>query len=140
MNQVFGMPGIIRMDHIGIAVYDLDIAIQWYTNFLGAELISREINKEQMVEEANLTLGAVVFQLLMPINELSKIKKFLESRGPGLQQVAFQVKNLDEATKYARNNSVRVIYDTPQIGNGNSRINFLHPKDCYGVLIELIER
>lgn len=135
-----GMPGIIRMDHVGIAVYDLDVAIEWYTNFLGAKLMSREENKEQMVEEANLILGAVVFQLLMPINELSKIKKFLESRGPGLQQVAFQVKSLDEATKYALNNSIRVIYDTPQIGNGNSQINFLHPKDCYGVLIELIER
>ena len=140
MNKIIGMPGLIRIDHIGIAVYDLDAAIEWYTKFLGAKMTFREINREQMVEEANLILGEFVFQLLMPTNELSKIRKFLESRGPGLQQVAIQVTNLDEAVKYALDNHVRVIYDTPRRGTGNSQINFLHPKDCFGVLIELIEK
>lgn len=140
MNKINGMPGLLKIDHIGVAVYDLDAAIEWYTKFFGAKLASREINKEQMVEEANLVLGEFVFQLLMPINELSKIRKFLESRGPGLQQVAIQVENLNEAVKYAIDNRIRVIYDTPKSGTGNSQINFLHPKDCFGVLIELIEK
>jgi len=139
MNQMLGMPGIIRIDHIGIAVFDLDAAIDWYKRFLGAKLVNRETNTEQMVEEATLSLNESRFQLITPIGELSPITKFLKTRGQGLQQIAFEVSNLDDAVSYALDNQVRVIFDEPKIGTKDSKINFLHPKDCFGVLIELVE-
>jgi len=139
MNQMLGMPGIIRIDHIGIAVFDLDAAIDWYTRFLGAKLVNRETNTEQMVDEATLSLNESRFQLITPIGELSPITKFLKTRGQGLQQIAFQVSDLDIAVRYAIDNNIRVIFQTPKMGTKNSKINFLHPKDCFGVLIELVE-
>lgn len=139
MNKVFGMPGIVRIDHVGIAVYDLDAAIDWYTKFLGAKLISREKNREQLVEEATLCLNESSIQLLTPLSELSPIKKFLENRGQGIQQIAFEVSDLDIAVDYALRNNVRVIFLESKIGTNGCRINFLHPKDCLGVLIELVE-
>jgi methylmalonyl-CoA/ethylmalonyl-CoA epimerase len=139
MNQIFGMPGIIRIDHVGIAVYDLDAAIEWYTKFLGAKLKSREINTEQMVEEATLGLNDSSIQLLTPFGELSPITKFLENRGQGIQQIAFAVTDLDIAIDYALSHNVRVIFPESKKGTNGYRINFLHPKDCLGVLIELVE-
>jgi methylmalonyl-CoA/ethylmalonyl-CoA epimerase len=139
MNQLLGMPGIIGIDHVGIAVFDLDAGIEWYTKFLGAKLISREINREQMVEEATINLNKSSIQLITPISELSPISKFLSSRGEGIQQIAFQVADLDTAVDYALRNNVRVIFTESKIGTNGSRINFLHPKDCLGVLIELVE-
>jgi len=139
MNQMLGMPGIIRIDHIGIAVFDLDAAIDWHSRFLGAKLVIRETNTEQMVEEATLSLNESRFQLITPIGQLSPITKFLSSRGEGIQQIAFQVAELDTAVDYALRNNVRVIFTESKIGTNGSRINFLHPKDCLGVLIELVE-
>jgi len=139
MNQILGMPGIVRLDHVGIAVYHLDAAIDWYTNFLGAKLISREKNRDQMVEEATLALGGSSIQLLSPLGDLSPISKFLENRGQGIQQIAFAVSDLDIAIDYAQRNNVRVIFPESRIGTNGCRINFLHPKDCLGVLIELVE-
>jgi methylmalonyl-CoA/ethylmalonyl-CoA epimerase len=139
MNKVFGMPGIVRIDHVGIAVYDLDAAIDWYTKFLGAKLISREKNREQMVEEATLGLSESSIQLLTPLGDLSPITKFLENRGQGIQQIAFEVSNLSVAISYALDNNIRVLFEESQVGTNGSRINFLHPKDCFGTLIELVE-
>ncbi len=139
MNQIFGMPGIIRIDHVGIAVYDLDAAIDWYTKFLGAKLKFREINTEQMVEEAILNLNDSSIQLLAPLSELSPVSKFLKNKGQGLQQIAIQVVDLEIAARFAKEHGITVVFDTPRTGTGKSRINFLHPKDCFGVLIELVE-
>lgn len=139
MNQILAMPGIIRIDHVGIAVFDLDAAILWYTEFFGARLVHRETNQEQMVEEATLDLNASILQLISPIDELSPINKFLKTKGQGIQQIAFQVSNLDKAVSYALENSVRVIFKESKTGTKGSKINFLHPKDCFGVLVELVE-
>lgn len=139
MNKAFGMPGIVRIDHVGVAVYDLDAAIDWYTKFLGAKFISREKNREQLVEEATLCLNESSIQLLTPLGELSPIEKFLENRGQGIQQIAFEVSDLDIAVDFALRNNVRVIFPESKIGTNGCRINFLHPKDCLGVLIELVE-
>lgn len=134
-----GMPGLIKIDHIGVAVFDLDAAIDWYTRFLGAKLLQRETNREQMVEEALLDLEGSTFQLITPIGELSPIIKFLSTKGQGMQQIAFKVSNLNTAVDYARENNVRVIFKESKNGTNGSKINFLHPKDCFGVLIELVE-
>ncbi len=139
MLNVSGIPGLIKIDHIGIAVFDLNDAIKWYSDFLGAKLLSRESNLDQMIEEATLELVGSQFQLIMPINELSTVTKFLNSRGQGLQQIALQVSNLEIAVEYAIQNGVRAIFDTSREGSGKTLINFLHPKDCFGVLIELVQ-
>jgi methylmalonyl-CoA/ethylmalonyl-CoA epimerase len=140
MNQMLGMPGIIRIDHIGIAVFDLDAAIDWYSRFLGAKLVNRETNTEQMVEEAILHLKGSTLQLITPIGELGPVTKFLKTRGQGLQQIAFEVSNLDHAVGFALERNVRVIFEKSKVGTNGSKINFLHPKDCLGVLIELVEK
>lgn len=139
MNSILGIPGLKRIDHIGVAVFELDVAIDWYTSFLGAKLVNRETNKEQMVEEATLELNGSSFQIISPIEELSPITKFLKTKGQGIQQIAFEVSNLDIAVSYALENNVRVIFEDSKIGTNGSRINFLHPKDCFGILIELVE-
>jgi methylmalonyl-CoA/ethylmalonyl-CoA epimerase len=139
MNQIFGMPGIVRIDHVGIAVFDLDAAIDWYIRFFGAILINRETNKEQMVEEAVVQISGASIQLIMPIGELSPVTKFLKTKGQGLQQIAFEVSSLDIAISYALKNNVRVIFEESRMGTNGSRINFLHPKDCFGILVELVE-
>jgi methylmalonyl-CoA/ethylmalonyl-CoA epimerase len=139
MMRIIGMPGVIRVDHIGIAVFDLDAGVDWYQRFLGASLIGREINLEQMVEEATLDLKGTTFQLIKPIGELSPVNKFLETRGEGLQQIALEVSNLDNSVDFALENHIRVIFEKSKNGTNGSRINFLHPKDCFGVLIELVE-
>jgi methylmalonyl-CoA/ethylmalonyl-CoA epimerase len=133
------MPGIIRIDHVGIAVYDLDAAIDWYTKFLGAKLKSREINRDQKIEEATLGLNETSIQLISPYGESSPIGKFLTTKGQGVQQIAFEVLSLDNAVNYALEKNIRVIYEESKIGTNGSLINFLHPKDCFGVLIELVQ-
>jgi methylmalonyl-CoA/ethylmalonyl-CoA epimerase len=133
------MPGLVSIDHIGIAVHDLDKAIEWYSEFFGAILLNREFNDDQMIEEATLEVGGSNFQIITPKGELSPVKKFLTSRGQGLQQIAFQVTNLESATNFSVKMGVRVIFDSAKVGAGGSKINFLHPKDCFGVLIELVE-
>jgi len=139
MTNLKGMPGLVKIDHIGIAVFDLDAAIGWHKEVLGAKLVSRETNHEQMIEEATLQVLESSFQLITPIGELSPVTKFLNSKGQGMQQIAFRVTNLVAATNFASELGVRVIFDTPRKGTGKSLINFLHPKDCFGVLIELVE-
>ncbi len=139
MKAMSSMPGLIKIDHIGVAVFDLDAAIDWYTRFLGAKLLQRETNPEQMVEEALLIVGGLTFQLITPIGELSPINKFLSTKGQGMQQIAFKVSNLNAAVDYARENNIRVIFKESKTGTSGSRINFLHPKDCFGLLIELVE-
>jgi methylmalonyl-CoA/ethylmalonyl-CoA epimerase len=139
LNTILGIPGLKRIDHIGVAVFELDVAIDWYISFLGAKLINRETNKELMVEEATLELNGSSFQMISPIEELSPITKFLKTKGQGIQQIAFEVSNLDIAVSYALANNVRVIFEDSKIGTNGCRINFLHPKDCFGILIELVE-
>ncbi|MGH3970185.1 MAG: VOC family protein, partial [Mycobacterium sp.] len=78
-------------------------------------------------------------QLMAPIDESSVIAKFLDKRGPGIQQLAYRVSDLEALTERLRDQGVRLLYDTPRRGTANSRINFIHPKDAGGVLIELVE-
>jgi methylmalonyl-CoA/ethylmalonyl-CoA epimerase len=82
---------------------------------------------------------AAQIQLMAPIDESSVIAKFLDKRGPGIQQLAVRVSDLDEFSKQLRSQGVRLVYEAPRRGTANSRINFIHPKDAGGVLIELVD-
>jgi methylmalonyl-CoA/ethylmalonyl-CoA epimerase len=135
---------VIAVDHVGIAVPDLDKAVTWYSENLGMIETHREVNEQQGVHEAMLSLPAAgdrstALQLLAPINEESTIAKFIDRNGPGLQQLAYRVTDIDAVATNLRARGLRLLYDAPRPGTAGSRINFVHPKDAGGVLIELVE-
>jgi len=135
--------GLLRIHHVGIAVPDLDEAIEYYQRVFGMRCVHTETNEEQGVREAMLSVGpeptAGAVQLLAPLSPDSTIGKFLDKRGPGIQQVAYTVADIDVASDTLRARGVRLLYDSPRRGTENSRINFVHPKDAGGVLMELVE-
>ena len=135
---------VTAVDHVGIAVPDLDVAIKWYHDHLGMIVLHEEVNDDQGIREAMLTVrgapsGSTQVQLMSPLDETSTIAKFIDKRGPGLQQFAYRVSDLDALSERLRADGVRLIYDAPRRGTANSRINFIHPKDSGGVLVELVE-
>lgn len=143
-RQILATSLVTAIDHVGIAVADLDAAIDWYHDTLGMILVHEEVNEEQGIREAMLAVrgapaGTAQIQLMAPIDESSTIAKFLDKRGPGIQQMAVRVSDLDALVSQLREQGVRLIYDAPRRGTANSRINFIHPKDGGGVLIELVE-
>ena len=120
------------------------IAIKWYHDHLGMIVLHEEVNEDQGIREAMLSVrgapvGSAQVQLMAPLDENSTIAKFLDKRGPGLQQFAYRVSDLDTLSERLREQGIRLIYDAPRRGTSNSRINFIHPKDGGGVLIELVE-
>jgi methylmalonyl-CoA/ethylmalonyl-CoA epimerase len=140
-----GLPAhlVIGIDHVGIAVPDLDEALTFYRDTYGMTVLHEETNAEQGVREAmvgfDATPGGPCLQLLAPIDESSTIARFLERSGPGLQQLAFRVHDVEEAAATLRERGLRLLYDEPRRGTAGSRINFVHPKDAGGVLVELVE-
>ena len=131
---------ITAIDHVGIAVPDLDAAIAFHTGVLGGVLAHRERNEEQGVEEAMIAFGSgAQVQLLAPLSAESTIARFLDRSGPGLQQLAYRVADVRVAAEQARAAGIRTLYDEPRRGTAGSAINFLHPKDAGGVLVELVQ-
>ncbi|GAA2612355.1 methylmalonyl-CoA epimerase [Paractinoplanes durhamensis] len=133
---------LLRIDHVGIAVPDLDAALTFYAEIFGMHCVHEETNEDQGVREAMLAVGdgsGPRLQLLAPLRPDSAIAKFLDRSGPGLQQLAYTVADVEAATAALRARGLRVLYDTPRRGTAGSRINFVHPKDAGGVLVELVE-
>lgn len=130
-----------RIDHVGIAVADLDSAVDFYERAFGMTKAHEEVNEEQGVREAMMAVGdsGSFIQLLAPLSSESTIAKFLDRSGPGIQQVAYAVDDVEAAAAALRERGVRVLYDTARVGTGGSLMNFCHPKDCGGVLIELVQ-
>ncbi len=132
---------VTAIDHVGVAVHDLDAAIEFYGKAFGMRLVHQETNEEQGVREAMVAVGdsGSCFQILSPLREDSPIGKFLSRQGEGIQQVALRVTDVELAAASLKSAGVRVLYDAPKRGTAGSRVNFAHPKDCGGVLIELVE-
>ena len=130
-----------KIDHVGIAVPDLDEAIAFYRDTFGVLSVHEETNEEQGVREAMLAVGdgATRIQLLAPLNDRSTIAKFLDRSGPGIQQLAYTVEDIDHVCDALRAKGVRLLYDAPKRGTADSRVNFIHPKDAGGVLVELVQ-
>lgn len=143
MEDLGSLPGLIAIDHVGVAVPDLEAAIAFHTEVLGLVVLHREVNEDQDVAEAMLgTAGPAEgarLQLIAPLSQQSTIARFLERSGPGLQQLAYQVEDIDHATSVLRKKGLRLLYDASRTGTAGSRINFVHPKDTGGVLIELVQ-
>ncbi len=134
------------IDHVGIAVPDLDVAMAFYRDVYGLRVLHEEVNEEQGVREAMVGVGAPssnpsgsCIQLLAPLTPESTIAKFLDRNGQGIQQLAFRVEDLDHACEVLRERGLRLLYDAPRRGTSDSRVNFIHPKDAGGVLVELVE-
>lgn len=136
-------PFITKIDHVGVAVADLDEAIDFYERTFGLRATHTEVNDEQGVREAMLHApgdeSGTAIQLLAPLRQDSTIAKFLETRGAGLQQLAYRVTDIEAATAALREKGLRLLYDQARRGTANSRVNFIHPKDAGGVLVELVE-
>ena len=129
------------IDHVGIAVPDLDEAIERYRTDFGMEVLHEETNEEQGVREAMVGVGdsGSCIQLLAPLDETSTIAKFLDRNGPGMQQLAYRVDDVEQVAAVLRERGLRLLYDAPRRGTAGSRVNFVHPKDTGGVLVELVE-
>jgi methylmalonyl-CoA/ethylmalonyl-CoA epimerase len=146
MNPAGSDPGMIMrsIDHVGIAVADLQAAIDFHTSVLGLRLAHREDNEQQQVSEAMLETGesggqSTVVQLLAPLGKDSPLRGFLTRQGAGIQHIAFRVSDVESAAAEYRRRGLRLLYDSPKPGTRGSRINFIHPKDTGGVLVELVE-
>lgn len=135
----------LTVDHVGIAVPDLDAAKAYYAETFGMQVLHEEINEEQKVREAMIGYPdqpggkGTLIQLLAPIDETSTIAKFIDRSGPGLQQLALRVTDVEKTSEVLRSRGLRLLYDAPRRGTADSRINFVHPKDAGGVLVELVE-
>ena len=133
-------PLFTAIDHVGVAVSDLDEAIAFYRDTFGMALVHTETNTEQGIREAMMDAGGgSCVQLLAPLTPDSTIATFLDRKGPGVQQVAYRVADIEAVSAVLRERGMRLLYDSPKRGTSNSRVNFVHPKDAGGVLVELVE-
>jgi methylmalonyl-CoA/ethylmalonyl-CoA epimerase len=138
------LPGLGALDHVGLAVADLEAAVDFHTRVLGLAVLHREQNPGQGVTEVMLSGAAAAgsatqLQLLSPLDNSSPLHRFLRNRGPGLHHLAYQVRDIRTASKVLQQQGLRLIYDAPRVGTRGSLINFVHPRDTGGVLIELVE-
>ena len=129
------------IDHVGIAVSDFDAAVAYYAEAFGMTVAHEEVNEEQGVREAMLSVGesGSSIQLLAPLTPDSPIGRFIASRGEGIQQLAYRVRDIDAVCSTLRERGLRLLYDEPRRGTAGSRVNFIHPKSAGGVLVELVE-
>jgi methylmalonyl-CoA epimerase len=128
-----------RIDHIGVAVADLDAALALHEQTYGMPAVHRETVTEQGVEAVLLDVGENHVELLRPLSDDTPVGRFLAKRGPGLHHVAYQVPDIDGALARLRELGVRLIDETPRAGIRGSRVAFLHPSASGGVLTELVE-
>jgi methylmalonyl-CoA/ethylmalonyl-CoA epimerase len=128
-----------EVDHVAIAVADLDAAIAFYEETFGAKVVHREVVETDAVEEALVKVADSYIQLLTPTSEDSTVARFLAQRGEGLHHVGFRVEDCAEALKAAHDAGVRSIDQAPRPGSRGTTVAFLHPKSAYGTLIELVQ-
>jgi methylmalonyl-CoA epimerase len=128
-----------RIDHIGVAVADLDAAIELHADVYGMPLVHRETVAQQGVEAALLDVGEGHVELLEPLADDTPVGRFLARRGPGLHHVAYQVTDVDAALRALRERGVRLIDEAPRTGIRGSQVAFLHPSSSGGVLTELVQ-
>ena len=130
---------LYNLDHVAIAVRDLEAAIAGYLDRYGVEPVHRQIVLDQGVEEAMIPVGGSFVQLLAALSPDTPVGRFLETRGEGLHHVAYAVLDIEEALSHLAGRSARLVDHSPRIGGRGARIAFVHPSDLAGTLIELVE-
>jgi methylmalonyl-CoA epimerase len=128
-----------RIDHVGVAVEDMDGALALYRDSLGMSLAHRETVEQQGVDAALLDVGEGHVELLAPLGPDTPVGKYLAKRGPGIHHVAYAVEDIDAELERLREAGLRLIDETPRVGIRNSRVAFLHPAAVGGVLTEIVQ-
>jgi len=131
---------ISKIDHIGVAVKNLDESLKLYTDILGLEVISKEVVKEQKVKVVFVSIGDSEIEFLESTDCDGAITKYIEKRGEGIHHIALKVENIEKSLELIREKGIRLIDEKVRCGANKSKIAFLHPKSTNGVLIELVER
>ncbi len=131
---------VVKLDHIGIAVKNMEEALAFYQDTLGITLAGTEVIEDQKVKVAFLPLGDTEIELLESTSPDGPVAKFIEKRGEGIQHIALRVKDIEAALKELKEKGVQLIDQQPRYGAGNARIAFLHPKATGGILLEISER
>ncbi len=127
------------IDHVGIAVADLDAAVAWYRDTFGATVAHRERIESDGVEEALIKVADSYIQLLTPYTESSPLAKFMERNGEGIHHVGYRVASTEEVLEHCKAEGARVVDEHPRTGSRGTTVAFLHPKTSFGTLIELVE-
>ena len=130
---------LTEIDHVGIAVRDLDAAIAWYQEMFGATVAHRETIESDGVEEALLKVADSYIQLLMPVTETSPLAKYLEKRGEGIHHVGYRVDDCAQVLETMMAHGAQVIDEQPRPGSRGTTVAFVHPKASFGTLIELVQ-
>jgi methylmalonyl-CoA/ethylmalonyl-CoA epimerase len=130
---------ILDIDHVGIAVDDLDAAVERYRRTLGVEPVHRERVEDQGVEEVLIAAGTSFIQLLGALGPDTPVGVFLATRGPGVHHVAYRVEDVVVALARLREGGIEPIDEVPRRGSRDTLIAFVHPKDMEGVLVELVQ-
>lgn len=128
-----------NIDHVALAVADLDASLETFRRQYGVEPLRREIVTEQGVEEAMVAIGGSHVQLLEPLDADTPVGRFLAREGEGLHHIAFAVADIDAALDHLRDEGVRLVDEVPRTGGGGHRIAFVHPSAFAGTLVELVE-
>ncbi len=128
-----------RIDHIGVAVEDLDAALALYADVLGMPVVHRETVTEQGVEAILLDVGENHVELLAPLGPDTPVGKYLAKKGPGLHHVAYQVADIESTLAALKAAGMRLIDEAPRVGIRNSRVAFVHPAATGGVLTEIVQ-
>ncbi len=128
-----------KVDHIGIAVKNLDESIPYYTETLGLKLLKIEEVISESVRVAFIDAGNVKLELLEPMSEQSAIHSFIEKKGEGIHHIAFGVEGIEQRMNELREKGIRILNEQPKIGAGGAQVAFIHPKSSYGVLYELCD-
>lgn len=129
-----------KVDHIGIAVKNLDETLKFYEDILGIKCVSTEVVDEQKVRVAFLPIGDTEVELLESTEEDGPVAKFIEKKGEGVQHIAYKVDDIEKTIEELKEKGIRLIDEKPRYGAGGAKIAFLHPKSTFGVLIELCQR
>jgi methylmalonyl-CoA/ethylmalonyl-CoA epimerase len=130
---------LTEIDHVAIAVTDLEAAIAWYEDVFGATVAHREVVETDGVEEALLAVADSYVQLLTPVRDDSPVAKYLEKRGEGLHHIGYRVDDCAVALDALRAQGARLIDEEPRPGSRGTTVAFVHPKGAFGTLIELVE-
>jgi methylmalonyl-CoA/ethylmalonyl-CoA epimerase len=128
-----------RVDHIGVAVEDIDASLELYERDYGMTLVHRETVAEQGVEAALLDVGENHIELLAATGPDTPVGKFIAKKGPGMHHVAYQVDDIEATLAALKEAGLRLIDETPRIGIRNSRVAFVHPKSAGGLLTEIVQ-
>lgn len=129
-----------HIEHIGIAVQNLEAAIKYYEDILGLKCYKIEVVEDQKVKTAFFKIGEVKIELLESTSADGPISKFIEKRGEGIHHIAFATKNLDQSLKDLKEKNIRLIDESPRKGAEDLNIAFIHPKSTFGVLTEFCEK